>query len=169
MMPRVTAMSRSSAMRHPAAAELESGGAERSALEIGRALVAAGHRSIVISGGGRMVEQLVAEGSEHVELPIGAQVAAARCAGPRVATRCSPNGAGHRARALALAGLARLVGAARQLTPRPHFVTTVHGLNSPSWYSAIMARGERVDLRVATGCAIMSCSTIRAPIRRACR
>src|SRR5690606_19494016 len=27
---------------------------------------------------------------------------------------------------------------------RPHFVTTVHGLNSPSRYSAIMARGERV-------------------------
>ena len=27
---------------------------------------------------------------------------------------------------------------------RPRFVTTVHGLNSPSRYSAIMARGERV-------------------------
>lgn len=27
---------------------------------------------------------------------------------------------------------------------RPHFVTTVHGLNSPSRYSSIMARGERV-------------------------
>jgi glycosyltransferase involved in cell wall biosynthesis len=27
---------------------------------------------------------------------------------------------------------------------RPHFVTTVHGLYSVSWYSAIMARGERV-------------------------
>ncbi|HZV38867.1 MAG TPA: glycosyltransferase, partial [Pseudoxanthomonas sp.] len=27
---------------------------------------------------------------------------------------------------------------------RPHFVTTVHGLNSPGWYSGIMTRGERV-------------------------
>src|SRR3546814_13298448 len=27
---------------------------------------------------------------------------------------------------------------------RPHFVTTVHGLNSPSRYSAVMTRGERV-------------------------
>jgi len=27
---------------------------------------------------------------------------------------------------------------------RPHFVTTAHGLNSPSRYSAIMTRGERV-------------------------
>jgi glycosyltransferase involved in cell wall biosynthesis len=29
-------------------------------------------------------------------------------------------------------------------TSRPHFVTTVHGLNSPGWYSAILTRGERV-------------------------
>jgi glycosyltransferase involved in cell wall biosynthesis len=29
-------------------------------------------------------------------------------------------------------------------SPRPHFVTTVHGLNSPGRYSGIMARGERV-------------------------
>jgi glycosyltransferase involved in cell wall biosynthesis len=28
--------------------------------------------------------------------------------------------------------------------PRAHFVTTVHGLNSPGRYSGIMARGERV-------------------------
>ena len=27
---------------------------------------------------------------------------------------------------------------------RPRFVTTVHGLNSPSRYSAVMTRGERV-------------------------
>jgi hypothetical protein len=45
---------------------LESGGVERGTLEIGRGLVAAGHRSIVISAGGRMVDQLAAEGSEHV-------------------------------------------------------------------------------------------------------
>ena len=41
---------------------LHSGGAERSALEIARALVQAGHRSVVISAGGRLVEQLQAEG-----------------------------------------------------------------------------------------------------------
>ena len=65
---------------------LDAGGAERSALEIGRALVAAGHRSIVVSTGGRMVARLVAEGSEHIELPIATQIARhaapgrARCA-----------------------------------------------------------------------------------------
>jgi glycosyltransferase involved in cell wall biosynthesis len=28
--------------------------------------------------------------------------------------------------------------------PRPHFVTTVHGLNSPGFYSGVLTRGERV-------------------------
>ena len=52
---------------------LENGGAERSALEVARALVAAGHRSVVVSAGGRMVPQLEAEGSEHIALDIGSK------------------------------------------------------------------------------------------------
>ena len=50
---------------------LQSGGAERSALEVARALVTAGHQSIVISAGGRLVPQLEAEGSRHITLDIG--------------------------------------------------------------------------------------------------
>ena len=50
---------------------LQSGGAERSALEVARALVQAGHRSVVISAGGRLASQLEAEGSEHIALDIG--------------------------------------------------------------------------------------------------
>ena len=49
---------------------LHSGGVERGTLEIARALVAAGHRSIVVSNGGQLVEQLVREGSEHITLPV---------------------------------------------------------------------------------------------------
>ncbi|EQD61461.1 hypothetical protein B1A_09697, partial [mine drainage metagenome] len=45
---------------------LDSGGAERSTLEIARALVAAGHRAVVISAGGRLVQRLEAEGGEHI-------------------------------------------------------------------------------------------------------
>jgi hypothetical protein len=52
---------------------LRAGGAERSVLEVGRALVQAGHRSVVISAGGRMVEQLQAEGSEHITLDVGSK------------------------------------------------------------------------------------------------
>ena len=50
---------------------LESGGVERGTLEIGRAIVHAGWRSVVVSGGGRLVGQLQAEGSEHVTWDLG--------------------------------------------------------------------------------------------------
>ena len=52
---------------------LHSGGVERSTLEIADALVAAGHRSVVVSAGGRLVAPLEAGGSEHVALAIGAK------------------------------------------------------------------------------------------------
>ena len=48
---------------------LESGGVERSTLEITAALVAAGHRAVVISGGGRLLPALEAAGGEHFDLP----------------------------------------------------------------------------------------------------
>ena len=46
---------------------LESGGVERGVLEVAEGLVAAGHRSLVISGGGRMVAELTNRGSQHFE------------------------------------------------------------------------------------------------------
>ena len=52
---------------------LESGGVERGTLEVARYLVAQGHRSIVISAGGRLVKQLLAEGSEHLSWPVGSK------------------------------------------------------------------------------------------------
>ena len=45
---------------------LESGGVEKGTLEVGKHLIEHGHRSIVISAGGRMVAQLEREGSEHI-------------------------------------------------------------------------------------------------------
>ncbi len=122
---------------------LHSGGAERSALEIARALVQAGHRSVVISAGGRLVEQLQAEGSEHVTLDLGrkslftlARLGALR----RVLRELKPDIVHARSRLPAWMGWWALKG----MSPRPHFVTTVHGLNSPGRYSAILLRGERV-------------------------
>ncbi|MCX7514453.1 glycosyltransferase [Frateuria hangzhouensis] len=122
---------------------LHSGGAERSAMEVGRALVAAGHRSIVISGGGRLVAQLEAEGSEHITLDIGTKA-------PRTLLRLGA--LRRRLRELRpdiVHARSRLPGwlgwwALRGMTPRPHFITTVHGLNSPGRYSSILLRGERV-------------------------
>lgn len=124
---------------------LESGGVERSTLEIAQALVDAGHRAIVVSKGGRLVPRLEAMGAEHVMLDIGAK-------SPRTLATVRPLRAllgregvdivHARSRLPAWVGLFALRGldAAR----RPRFVTTVHGLNSPSRYSAVMTRGERV-------------------------
>jgi glycosyltransferase involved in cell wall biosynthesis len=122
---------------------LHSGGAERSTLEIARALVRAGHRSIVVSAGGRLVGQLEAEGSEHHSMPIGVkslatlgQVGALR----RLFQEVSPDIVHARSRLPAWIGW----WAMRGLKSRPHFVTTVHGLNRPGRYSGILMRGERV-------------------------
>ena len=122
---------------------LHSGGAERSALEIARALVQAGHRSVVISAGGRLVQQLQDEGSEHVQLDLGrkslstlGRLGALR----RLLRELQPDIVHARSRLPGWLGWWALKG----MTPRPHFVTTVHGLNSPGRYSAILLRGERV-------------------------
>jgi glycosyltransferase involved in cell wall biosynthesis len=122
---------------------LDAGGVERSTLEIADALVRAGHRALVISAGGRMLPQLEALGAEHVALDIGRKspwtlryVPALRrlFAGEHVDIV--------HARSRLPAWLARF--ALRGMATPPRFVTTVHGLNSPSRYSAVMASGERV-------------------------
>ncbi|HVI58095.1 MAG TPA: glycosyltransferase [Luteimonas sp.] len=124
---------------------LESGGVERSTLEIAEALVRAGHRAIVVSAGGRLLPRLLECGGEHVALDIGRK-------SPATLLRVRPLRAlferervdivHARSRLPAWIGWRALQG----LSPaaRPRFMTTAHGLNSPSRYSAVMARGERV-------------------------
>jgi len=122
---------------------LHSGGAERTALEIARALVQAGHRSVVISAGGRLTEQLLAEGSEHITLDLGSKsLSTLTRLGVlrRVLHELKPDIVHARSRLPAWMGWWALKG----MSPRPHFITTVHGLNSPGSYSAILLRGERV-------------------------
>ena len=124
---------------------LASGGVERSTLEVAEALVRAGHRSIVVSAGGRLVECLLQAGSEHIDLDIGRKslltlrhVFSLR----RLFAELRPDIVHARSRLPAWLGLLALRGYRQQ--PRPHFITTVHGLNSPGWYSGVMTRGERV-------------------------
>ncbi|ENO86163.1 glycosyltransferase family 4 protein [Thauera aminoaromatica] len=124
---------------------LDSGGVERGTLEIARALVAAGHESVVLSKGGRLVAQLQAEGSRHIARDLG---------------RKSPTTFLHyralrklfeaerfdivHARSRLPAWVAWLAWRGMPADARPHFVTTVHGMHSVSRYSAIMCAGERV-------------------------
>lgn len=119
---------------------LHSGGVERSTLEIGRALVAAGHRSVVVSAGGRLLGQLLAEGSEHIALPVGRKALSTlflMAKLRRTLVGLQPDIVHARSRLPAWLARAALPDGA-------HWVTTVHGLNSPGRYSGIMASGERV-------------------------
>lgn len=121
---------------------LDAGGVERSTLEVAEALVAAGHRAIVVSAPGRLCAALTACGGEHRPLAIGVK---------------SPFGLRHLFALRRLFQGADIVHARSRLPAwlgylawrtmrgrRPAFVTTVHGLNSVGRYSAIMTRGERV-------------------------
>jgi len=124
---------------------LEAGGVERSTLEIAAALVAAGHRAIVVSAGGRLLPALQATGAEHLTLDIGRKSPAVLRHVPALRALCLREDVDIlHARSRLPAWLGRLALRALPAPRRPHWVTTVHGLNSPGRYSAVMASGERV-------------------------
>lgn len=130
---------------------LASGGVERSTLEIVEALVRAGHRAIVVSAGGRLLPALDKIGGEHITLDIGRKSPwTLRHAGAlrTLFARDNVDIVHARSRLPAWLGWFALRGIEK--TKRPAFVTTVHGLNSPSRYSAIMTRGDRVICVSAT-------------------
>ena len=125
--------------------ELDAGGVERGTLEVGKFLVENGHESIVISNGGRLVEQLEAEGSRHLSLPVHRKrLGSLRLVKPlrRFLEEEKPDVLHLRSRMPAWLGWL----AWRKLDPsnRPKLVTTVHGFYSVNAYSAIMTKGERV-------------------------
>ena len=124
---------------------MEAGGVERSTLEIAEALVRAGHRAIVVSKGGRLLPALQATGAEHIQLDIGAKSFATLArAGAlrRILVDAGADIVHARSRLPAWLGRWALRGIPE--ANRPRWVTTMHGLNSPSRYSAVMASGERV-------------------------
>ena len=125
--------------------ELNSGGVERGTLEIARALVAAGHQSVVVSNGGRMVAQLQSEGSKHISLAIHKksfaslwQIRPLR----QIIQREQPDIVHVRSRVPAW-----LTYFALRKIPevqRPKVVSTVHGFYSVNRYSAIMTVADVV-------------------------
>ena len=124
---------------------MESGGVEQGTLEIAEALVAAGHESVVVSKGGRLVDRLERTGSRHVAWNIGRKHPATALMARRFRrwlTRERP--AILHVRSRLPAWVCWLAWRAMPEHARPRFVTTVHGLYSVSRYSAIMVRGERV-------------------------
>lgn len=125
--------------------ELNSGGVEKCTLDMAKAIVAAGHRSIVISNGGSLVEQLVADGSEHFTLAIHQKSLSSlfKISPLRALFKSLKPDIVH-ARSRMPAWLTWLAIRKLPLAIKPHFVTTVHGLNSVNPYSAIMTYGDAV-------------------------
>ncbi|MEM9232669.1 MAG: glycosyltransferase family 4 protein [Pseudomonadota bacterium] len=127
--------------------QLETGGAERTTLEVGRAILAAGARSLVVSEGGQMVAELERDGSRHIEMPVSTKNPMLIAAnGQALARLIQSEGvqiihARSRAPAWSAFQAARKTGA--------KFVTTYHGIYNARGapkrlYNSVMARGDAV-------------------------
>lgn len=126
---------------------LETGGAERTTLDIAAALVAGGDRALVASSGGRMEPELAALGAEFVRMPAQAKNPGTLLANAwrlaRLARRERVDIIHARSRAPAWAALL-----ACRMTGLP-FVTTYHGSYGENgslkrFYNSVMARGDLV-------------------------
>jgi len=123
---------------------LEGGGVERGTVEMVRALAQAGHRALVISAGGQLVDRLKLEGGEHHALSVGRKSLGTFALIRQLQRffRDEEVDIVHaRSRMPAWLAFAALKTMAR---PKPHFVTTLHGMNSVGFYSGIMTRADRV-------------------------
>lgn len=124
---------------------LEGGGVERGTLEVAAYLVRRGHRSLVMSAGGRLVAQLVADGSQHLCWPIGVKSLRTLflVRALRRLFREEKIDVVH-VRSRLPAWICYLAWRGMPVASRPRLVTTAHGFYSPGSYSAVMTRGEKV-------------------------
>ena len=127
--------------------ELNAGGVERTALDVSRAVVAAGGTSLIASAGGRLEEELAAHGGELIRLPVQSKnplTIAANLFRLKELIRDRGVKLVHvRSRAPALSAIP-----AARLTGVPA-VTTYHGVyNARSglkrWYNGVMTKGRHV-------------------------
>lgn len=127
--------------------ELRSGGVERGTIEIAEALAVAGWRSLVVSAGGPMTEQLKRVNASHIELPVQSKNPFTIL---RNARRLEEIIKTHEvdivhARSRAPAWSAWMATRNTQTA----FITTFHGVyglenNWKKKYNEVMVRGERV-------------------------
>lgn len=126
---------------------LRSGGVERGAVDVARALVAAGWNAVVVSEGGPMAYELKRVGATHIELPIGAKNPLKWRANfdQLVDLAFQHNVDLLHARSRAPAWIAWRAARKRNMP----FVTTFHGRYGDSnplkkLYNSVMGRGDRV-------------------------
>jgi len=124
---------------------LESGGVEQGVLEISKALVDAGHESHVVSAGGRLVDQLINEGTYHHHWKLHKKnIFTLRYIKPltKWIEEMSPDILHVRSRMPAW-----VVWKAINKLPedkRPKLVSTIHGLYSVNFYSAVMSKPQNI-------------------------
>ncbi|MEM7727881.1 MAG: glycosyltransferase family 4 protein [Pseudomonadota bacterium] len=127
--------------------ELDAGGVERTTVEVAEALSAAGHRAFVVSGGGRLVPELLDAGGTHFTAQIGSKRLLSfpwRVAAIRKLIVLNQIDVVH-ARSRAPAWAAWRAAIAEGVP----FVTTYHGIYNEGFpgkrrYNSIMARGDLV-------------------------
>lgn len=125
--------------------ELEGGGVERGTLELGKYLANHGHRSLVVSAGGRLVHQLEREGSSHIAMKVGVKSPTSlKYILPlrNLMLREGVDVLHLRSRLPAWIGY--LAWRSIPRNKRPVLITTFHGFYSINAYSAIMTKGEVV-------------------------
>lgn len=124
---------------------LNSGGVERGTLDFAAELVRRGHQSLVMSAGGRLVEQLEQSGSEHITFSIDKKSLSLFFRIKALRSKIialKPDVIHVRSRIPAW-----MIWLALRKIPehlRPALVSTFHGLYSVSRYSEIMGCGDKV-------------------------
>ncbi len=126
---------------------LETGGAERTTVDVARAVVAAGGRALVASRGGRMVPELEAAGGEHIELAVHSKNPVVMALNVERLTRLVEREGVSLVHARSRAPAWSALAAARR-SGRP-FVTTYHSRvhEKPTlkvFYNSVMAKGDAV-------------------------
>lgn len=124
---------------------LESGGVEQGVLEISKALVQANHQSHVVSAGGRLVNDLINDGAQHHVWPLHKKnlltfryISVLR----KWLISMKPDIVHVRSRMPAW-----IVWRAVQGMPeknKPKLISTIHGLYSVNFYSAVMTKPENI-------------------------
>ncbi|MFT5174603.1 MAG: glycosyltransferase involved in cell wall biosynthesis [Gammaproteobacteria bacterium] len=124
---------------------LRGGGVEQGTVDVCAALVANGHRALVMSAGGPMVQAVQACGGEHLQWAVGNKSVLTLRFVPRLRRLLRDQ---HidivHPRSRLPAWVTWLAWRSMQSHTRPRLVTSVHGFYSPGRYSAVMTRGERV-------------------------
>lgn len=124
---------------------LEGGGVERGVLEVAEALVDAGHRSLVISAGGRMTKELVSRGTEHIQCALGVKSPLTLRHIPWLRRLISEQAVDVIDIHSRMPGwVTWLAWKTLPAAVRPAMISTLHGLHSTGFYSSVMCRGEQV-------------------------